>query len=100
MPPRAPDDEKEETWTDEEWRDLPWLDKLKHNFPAWHAEFNGGAAQWWNGRKWCDECVGSFDFEIVDIAHPQRIKPGCTVQPVELRIVKEDSDVGSDTKAV
>ncbi len=90
----------QEVWTDEEWRDLPWLDKLKHNFPAWHAAFNGGEAQWWNGRRWCDEYPHSWDFEIANIEYPMRIKPGCTVQPVELRIVKEDSDAGSDAKAV
>lgn len=86
----------QETWTNEEWRDLTWLDKVKHNFPAWHAKFNGGECQWWNGRRWCDEFPQSWDYEIVNIEHPQRIKPGCTVQPAELRIFKEDSDAVSD----
>ena len=64
-----------DTWTDEEWRSLSWLEKHKHNFLTWAAHFEGWSIQWWNGRRWCDETSGAKDFEIVNIEHPQRIKP-------------------------
>jgi len=85
----------QETWTSEEWRDLHWLDQLKHNFPAWHANRLGHPTQWWDGTNWRDEAKTLPEYMLVNIEHPQRIKPGCTVQPVELRIVREDADASS-----
>lgn len=96
MPTKAPDETEDTGPTREEWEGKTWLEKVNHNAPAWYAIHNGGMSQWWNGRRWCDEPLCSKDFEVVNIEHPQRIKPGCTVQPVELRIVKEDGHADSD----
>ncbi len=86
----------QETWTDKEWRDLSIEARILHNGPVWIAHANRVPTQWWNGRKWADEDYhGANPHEHVQVQWPLRIKPGCTVQPVELRIVKEDSDVSS-----
>lgn len=82
--------------TREEWEGKTWWGKVKHNFPAWRAYLKKRPTQWWTGSEWQDEARPAPDYIIVNIEHPMRIKPGCTVRPVELRIVKEDGHAGSD----
>lgn len=90
-----PNGENEHCKPDREfWNALTWMGKMVHNFPAWHANRLGHPTQWFDGTNWLDEAKTIPEYMLVNIEHPQRIKPGCTVQPVEI-IFREGGNAGS-----